>query len=147
MDTPPDVIIGTTGTAAPGLEPPTGLALGLVQRRLLPLVEGGENEKVANLLARLIGDSPRAATSALVILTGLQEFLNTGKAEATALLWEPLVTARQMKQQWGGQAYNKACAVLAACSGSDDPNFRLYSDVCQILIQDPEQEKIAVDRQ
>ena len=67
----PDVIIGTTGTVAPSLDPLTGLALGLMQRRLLPLMEGGENEKVANLLARLIGDGPRAAGSALVILTGL----------------------------------------------------------------------------
>ena len=137
----PDVIIGTTGTVAPSLDPLTGLALGLMQRRLLPLMEGGENEKVANLLARLIGDGPRAAASALVILTGLQEFLNSGQAKTTAFVWEPLITARQMKQQWGGQAYHQACVALAACSGSNDPNFRLYGDVCQILIQDPEQEK------
>lgn len=114
--------------------------------KLLPLVEGGPNEQVANMLARLIGEGPRAAGSALVILTGLQEFLDTGKPEAVAAVWEPLVTVRQMKAQFGGQAYKKACEILLACSGSDDPNFRLYSDVCAILIQDPEQEKLKVDQ-
>lgn len=114
--------------------------------KLLPLNEGGDNEKIANMLARLIGEGPRAAGSALVILTGLQEFLDTGKAEATAAVWEPLITVRKMKQELGGQAYRKACELMAACSGSDDPNFRLYSDVCAILIQDPEQEKLTVDR-
>jgi len=113
---------------------------------LLPLEEGGPNEKVANMLAMLIGDGPRAATSALVILTGLQEFLNSGIAETTAAVWEPLITSRKLKREFGGQAYKKACEMLAACSGTDDPNFRLYGDVCQILIQDPDQEKITVDR-
>lgn len=114
--------------------------------KLLPLIEGGPNEQVANLLARLIGTGPRAAGSALVILTGLQEFLDTGKSEAVAAVWEPLMTVRKLKQEWGGQAYKKACEAMAACSGSDDANFRLYSDVCAILIQDPEQEKLTVDR-
>jgi len=109
---------------------------------LLPLVENGPNEQVANMLSRLIGEGPRAAASALVILTGLQQFLDTGKSEAAASLWEPLITVRHMKAQWGGQAYRKACEMMAACSDSNDPNFSLYSDVCAILIQDPEQEKI-----
>jgi len=114
--------------------------------KLLPLVEGGPNEKVANLLARLIGDGPRAAGSALVILTGLQAFLETGIPEMTAAVWEPLITVRELKREFGGQAYKKACEAMAACSSSDDLNFKLYSDVCAILVQDPEQEKIPVDR-
>jgi len=114
--------------------------------KLLPLEEGGPNEKVANLLARLIGEGPRAAGSALVILTGLQAFLETGRPEMPAAVWEPLITVRELKREFGGQAYKKACNLMLACSGSDDPNFKLYSDVCAILVQDPEQEKIQVDR-
>lgn len=114
--------------------------------KLLPLLEGSPNEKVANMLARLIGEGPRAATSALVILTGLQAYLDSGIAETTGHIWEPLITARDLKRQFGGQAYKNACQSMAACASSDDPNFRLYSDVCQVLLQDPDQEKIPVDR-
>ena len=114
--------------------------------RLIPLIENGPNEKVANMLARLIGEDQRAATSALVILMGLQEFLDSGKPENVALFWEPIVAARNLKKEWGGQAYRKACEIIAQCAGPETENYRLYKDVCQILLNDPEQEKIAIDR-
>jgi hypothetical protein len=113
--------------------------------RLVPLIDKGPNELVANLLARLIGDDPRAATSAIVILSGLQAFLDSNDPQQTAAIWEPLITARRLKQQWGGQAYRKACQALAQCHGPQEANYRLYTDVCQILVQDPEQDKNVVD--
>lgn len=117
------------------------------QARLTPLVENGPNEKVANMLARLIGDDPRAATSALIILMGLQAYLDTGKPETVGVFWEPIITARKLKKDYGGQAYRKACEVLASFNeDQDNPSYHLYTDVCQILIQDPEQEKIPVDQ-
>ena len=117
------------------------------QARLTPLVENGPNEKVANMLARLIGDDPRAATSALIILMGLQAYLDTGNPETVGVFWEPIITARKLKKDYSGQAYRKACEVLGSFNGDqDNPNHHLYTDVCQILIQDPDQEKIPVDR-
>ena len=154
MNEPNPVTVAMTGTVPPGMDPLVALTLGICQQstasvpppaRLLPLVSQSPNEAVANMLARLIGDDPRCATSAIIILTGIQAFLDTGDAKATATIWEPLIVARKLKQQWGGQAYRQACKALATCHGPQEANYRLYTDVCQLLVQDPEQEKNVVD--
>jgi hypothetical protein len=113
--------------------------------RLLPLIENGSNEKVANMLARLIGGDERSATSALIILTGLQKFLDSGIPETTGALWEPLIEARKLKKEWGGQAYRKATELAASAHNTASTSHTLYMEVCQILLGDPEQEKFKVD--
>lgn len=113
--------------------------------RLLPLIENGSNEKVANMLTRLIGGDERAATSALIILAGLQKFLDSGIPETTGALWEPLIEARNLKKQWGGQAYRKATELASAAHDIDSNSYTLHMEVCQILLGDPEQEKFMVD--
>lgn len=113
--------------------------------KLLPLIEGGANEKVANMLTRLIGDNPQAATSALIVLMGLDAFLKTGDPETVAVFWEPLIIVRKLKKEFGGQAYRKALEKVAEAHNKDAKTYTVYKDACQILLHDPEQEKIAVD--
>ncbi len=115
--------------------------------KLLPLDAGGENEKVANLLAQLVNadDPSRAANTALIILVGLQGYLNTGNAESAAAAWEPIITARALKKQFGNQAYREALKRMPDSPESHPKTYALFQDVAQILLSDPEQEKFPVD--
>lgn len=81
--------------------------------RLLPLVEGTPNEGLANALARLfaqsIDDAEAASTMALVILTGIQEFYDSGGDYVRVeQVWEPIIVYRQLEKAFGDNAQQKA---------------------------------------
>lgn len=84
--------------------------------RLLPLVEGAANEKLANGLARLLIDDEKqaqlGAQAALLILTGIQTFIDSeGDYEVVEQLWEPNIVARQLDAKHGPEAWKKAAAL------------------------------------
>ena len=83
--------------------------------RLLPLVEGAANEKLATALARLlVDDENRAqygAQAALLILTGVQIFIDSdGNYDLVEQLWEPNIVASQLDTLHGPDAWKEAAA-------------------------------------
>lgn len=95
--------------------------------RLLPLVEGTPNEGLANLLARLLVDDEAqaglGAQSSLLILAGVQAFLDSNGDYATAeQLWEPVIVARQLEKALGSAeaALEKATEMAKGCIGAND---------------------------
>lgn len=88
----------------------------LPEVKLLPLVEGAANEKLANALARLLIDDEKqaqlGAQAALLILTGIQTFLDSaGNYDLVEQLWEPNIVARQLEAKHGPEAWKKAAAL------------------------------------
>lgn len=110
--------------------------------RLLPLVEGSSNEGLANALARLLVENEEqaemGARGALLILTGIQTFIDSGgdylKVEH---LWEPCIVARHMEFAHGETAWIKACEMAeAARTCGDDRGTAIYERVAVILSPD-----------
>lgn len=99
---------------SPAPEPslaPTPLPASIPAVRLLPLVENSPNEKLANTLAHLLApnenDAEPAAQWALLILTGIQAYYDTGgNYLAVERLWAPIILSRQLAD--GPEAWKKA---------------------------------------
>lgn len=105
----------------------TAAATAAVQVRLLPLTEGAPNEKLANGLAHLlIDDEAQAALgaqAALLILTGVQIFIDSGgDYAAVEQLWEPNVVARQLDALHGPEAWKKAAEMAESYARAGDQN-------------------------
>lgn len=109
--------------------------------RLLPLIEQAPNEGVANALARLLIDDPANAEDGtrltILILTGIQAFLDSGGCyEATELVWEPVIVARQMLKAYANDACNKAQEMReAAAVVKDVRGAEIYARVTELLAQ------------
>jgi hypothetical protein len=110
--------------------------------RLLPLVEGAPNEGVANTLARLlIDDESQAeigASSAIVILSGIQAFYDSGgDFLVVERIWEPYIVARQMQKAFGANAWKKAAEMAgAAHAANDERGAVIYERVATLLSPD-----------
>jgi hypothetical protein len=107
--------------------------------RLLPLIENSPNEGVANTLARLlvedVSQAHLGAHSAILILTGVQAFLDSG-GDYTVVerLWEPIIVARQMEKSYGSAAWKKAAEMAAAATKvNDERGQAIYSRAATIL--------------
>lgn len=112
--------------------------------RLLPLIPDSPNEGVANSLARLLIEdeiqSREGAQGALLILTGLQAFLDTGTYLAVEQLWEPVIVCRQMQKAYRESAWKKAAEMAAACKTvNDERGAFIYERVATLL--DPKANK------
>lgn len=93
--------------------------------RLLPLAEGAPNEGLANLLARLLiedeSQAEQGAQAALLILTGIQSFIDTGGDYLTVeRIWEPVIVARQLEKTHGDLAWKKAGEMAEAAKAAND---------------------------
>lgn len=106
--------------------------------RLLPLVEGTHNEGVANALARLIvADETQAemgARGALLILTGIQTFLDTGDYLAVERIWEPIILARHLERAYKDEGAKQAQQMAAALrKGGDQRGAWIYERAAVLL--------------
>jgi len=116
--------------------------------RLLPLVEHGSNEALANTLARLLVDdesqAEMGARAALTILTGIQAFYDSGgDYRVIALAWEPVIVARQMEKIHGANGWREAAMRAGAAKAAEDHDIAaLYERVARLLKSDI---KIEVD--
>lgn len=101
--------------------------------RLLPLIEGSPNEGLANLLARLIvekeEDAAQASWAAIVILSGIQAFLDTnGDYGTVELMWEPAIVIRNLQKTYGPKAKDVANEMAASCKQlNDERGARIYA--------------------
>lgn len=117
----------------------TPLPTSLPVVRLLPLTEGAPNEGLANALARLLIDDESQAESgaqyALLILTGIQTFYDTGgNYVAVERLWEPFIVSRQMEKAYGEKAWEKAAEMAEAARKVDDQRGAwIYQAVASML--------------
>lgn len=87
--------------------------------RLLPLTPGAGNEALANALARLLVEdeahAEMGARGALLILTGIQAFLDSnGDHLLVEQLWEPIAIARQLEKTFGTGVAARAKALEMA---------------------------------
>lgn len=106
--------------------------------RLLPLVEHASNERLAQCLARLMtGDESQAedsARAALMILAGIQAFLDSGDYRAVEAIWEPAIVARQLLAAHGESAWKKAAEQAGACKAmNDERGAFIYERVAALL--------------
>lgn len=107
--------------------------------RLLPLVEGAANEKLANGLARLLIDDEKqaqlGAQAALLILTGIQTFIDSeGDYEVVEQLWEPNIVARQLEAKHGPEAWKKAAALADEFfKANDQQKAAIYNHAAVML--------------
>ncbi len=108
--------------------------------RLLPLVQFSANDGVANLLARMLTDDPalaaEASQSSLLILTGIQTFLDTGGDYlAVERLWEPVIVAREMEKAYGPEEGAKKAVEMGAAARAvcDVRGAGIYEQVAGIL--------------
>lgn len=110
--------------------------------RLLPLIEKSDNDGVANALARLLTEDPAQAEDAsrlaILILTGIQTFLDAGGAyTAVEQVWEPVIVARQMTKAYGANAWKKAAEMSGAAKAvSDNRGAQIYATVAVMLAPD-----------
>ncbi len=116
--------------------------------RLLPLVEKAPNEGVANCLARLLVDdatqAEHGARGALLILTGIQAFLDSGgDYRAVEGIWEPAIVARQMLVGYGEEAWKKAAEMCGACKAvEDERGAYVYARVAEMLAPDDVKKRV-----
>lgn len=117
--------------------------------RLLPLVNGGANEKLANLLAHLLvedeSQAENGARAALMILTGIQAFLDSkGDARVIEHAWRPTIVARELEKS-GPDAWIRAATIAGEAMANDDKETAdLYERVALML--KPEDVKTDVDK-
>lgn len=110
--------------------------------RLLPLETGGPNEIVANKLARLLcsaeADTEAATHTALLILTALQAFLDSGDARAVDALWEPLITAQRLSVEFGEEAWRQAAGRAGAAKAmGNERDAWIYERAAVMLAPEP----------
>lgn len=105
-------------------------------RRLLPLIEGGDNEKFANLMTRLLGGTPGAHRMTLGLLIGVQDFLDYGDIKRVELTWLPpqLFDGLRTKHKQDLDAVTMAAEQLklAHLSTGDAHGARIYDAVKEI---------------
>ena len=107
--------------------------------RLLPLAEGAPSEMLANTLARLLTDDASQAESgargALLILTGVQAFLDSGgNPHVIELAWEPTIAARELEKNHGADAWKRAAELAGEALAADDAKkAQLYGRVALML--------------
>ena len=98
----------------------------------------------------MLSDSPEhdemSARGALFILTGIQEFLDSGgdylRVES---LWEPHIVARQLDQLYGAESWKKAAEMAGESLAKNDKRAaEIYATAAEML--HPEEVKIAVDK-
>lgn len=111
------------------------------QPRLLPLIAQSENERLANGLARLltddVGEAENASRLSIVILTGIQLFLDSGSYSATENTWEAVVLARDLFKEHGPDAWKVAAARAGAAKAANEPRQALiYTTVAEMLAPD-----------
>lgn len=111
--------------------------------RLLPLVPESPNEGVANLLARLLVEDETqiemGATGALLILSGIQTFIDSGgDYKAVERVWEPHIVARHLEKAYGTEAAKNARQLAAAMQkGGDQRGAWLYERAAKLLDPPP----------
>lgn len=116
---------------------------GLSKGRLLPLVQNGPNDKLANLLAELlVEDASQAedgARASLTILTGIQAFQDSGgDARTVEIAWRPIIIARQLLKEHGEDKAWEAAAKRAGelLAVEQRPEAELYERVALMLKPD-----------
>jgi len=90
--------------------------------RLLPLVPGSPNEFLANVLAMLLTEDEEhaedAARGALLILTGIQAFQDSGGDSRTIdLAWRPAIIVRDLLKRYGDNAWQVAAKTAGEARG------------------------------
>lgn len=123
-------------------QPPASLP----EVRLLPLVEGAANEKLANALARLLIDDEKqaqlGAQAALLILTGVQTFIDSqGDCDLVEQLWEPNIVARQLDAKHGPEAWKKAAALADEFFKANDQQKAVIYNRAAIMLHPGEVNK------
>ena len=107
--------------------------------RLLPLVPGGSSEHLANLLSELLSEddvhSENAAAAALVILTGIQAYLDSaGDRVALERAWKPTILSRRLAAEYGKEAWRKAAEKAGEHLAAERPfKAQLYERAAIIL--------------
>ena len=114
--------------------------------RLLPLVEGAPNEGLANVLARLlIDDESQAeigASNALIILSGIQAFYDSGgDFLIVERIWEPYIVSRQMQKAYGEGAWKKAAEMSGAARAANDERGAVIYERVATLLHHPDVNK------
>lgn len=110
--------------------------------RLLPLVAESPNEGVANLLARLLVEDETqiemGATGALLILSGIQTFLDSGgDYRAVERVWEPHIVARHLEKAYGKDAAKNARQLAAAMQKGGDLRGGWVYERAAVLLDPP----------
>lgn len=90
--------------------------------RLLPLVPGTGNEQLANVLAMLLTEDEAhaedAARGALLILTGIQAFQDSGGDYRTIeMAWRPAIIVRDLLLRHGDNAWQVAAKTAGEARG------------------------------
>lgn len=117
-------------------QPPTSST----EVRLLPLIENNPNEGLANLLTQLLVEDETQADAgaevALMILTGIQTFIDSGgNYLAVERLWYPVVIARKFQKTYGADAANQAKALVPAFrNGGNERSAVIYERAAQLLL-------------
>jgi hypothetical protein len=94
---------------------------------------------LANTLARLLTDDASQAESgargALLILTGVQAFLDSGgNPHVIELAWEPTIAARELEKNHGADAWKRAAELAGEALAADDAKkAQLYGRVALML--------------
>lgn len=125
-----------------GAPPPDVIPSAPSPPRFLPLVERSANEGVANALARLLTTDESLVESgsltALLILTGIQAFLDSGGDYlAVERIWEPVIVTQQLKRAYGLSALDKVKEMATAARAlNDNRGAEIYERVVTILTVD-----------
>lgn len=107
--------------------------------RLLPLVAESSNEGLANLLARLLVEDENhiemGATGALLILSGIQTFLDRGgDYRAVERVWEPHIVARHLEKAYNQEAAKNARQLASAMrKGGDARGAWIYEQAANLI--------------
>lgn len=94
---------------------------------------------LANTLARLLTEDTSHAESgargALLILTGIQAFFDSGgDPNVIELAWEPTIAARELEKKHGDNAWKRAAELAGEALGAEDAaKAQLYGRVALML--------------
>lgn len=113
--------------------------------RLLPLVANGPGEKLANLLAQLLVDdesqAENGARAALMILTGIQAFFDSGgDAKVLEHAWRPAIIARALERK-GPDAWKEAAALAGEALAADRHDVAALYERVALMLKPEETEK------
>ena len=112
--------------------------------RLLPLIEGGPNERLANMLGSLLTDdvahAEDGARASLMILTGIQAYLDSnGDPRTFEAAWGPVIVARNMSKKYGPEAWQIAAKVSGEMKAENKPALaEMYERVALLLAPEPD---------
>lgn len=119
----PDNIVATVNETLAQINA-TVQKLEVDRTRLLPLAPGTANEELANVLALLLTDDiaavEDAARGALLILTGIQAFQDSGgDYRVIEQAWRPAIIARDLLTKHGDNAWQVAAKAAGEARGLD----------------------------